>query len=206
MELDVASDLSVIVDGAEVVTLRRRGSIATITVSAAWRANVRDREAEPSGGAVVQADAQWQLQLAGSERPQVGDVVIDGAGRHWTVLVVQHLPRLSRWKCEARELRIAYGCGERVDVERPVWSEGETPEIVGWTYLATALPVRIQPVEFSLDAENNPQAVFRVIVGEPLDLAAQDRLTAGDGTTYSVRSFEQAERIDALPVAVVRRE
>jgi hypothetical protein len=205
MELDVASDLSVIVDGTEAVTLRRRGSIATIAVSAAWRANAQDREAEPSGGVVVQADAEWQLQLAGSERPQVGDVVIDGAGRHWTVLVVEHLPRLSRWKCKARELRIAYGCGERVDVERPVWSEGETPEIVGWTYLTTALPVRIQPVEFSLDAENNPQAVFRVIVGEPLDLAPHDRLTAGDGTTYSVRSFEQAERIDALPVAVVVR-
>jgi hypothetical protein len=206
MELDVASDLSVIVDGTEVVTLRRRGSSATVAVSAAWRANVQDREAEPAGGAVVQADAEWQLQLAGSERPHVGDVVIDGAGRHWIVLVVDHLPRLSRWKCETRELRITYGCGERVDIERPVWSEGETPEIVGWTYLVTAIPVRIQPVEFDLDADSNSQAVFRVILGEPLDLAPHDRLTAGDGTTYSVRSFEQAERIDALPVAVVVRE
>jgi hypothetical protein len=131
--------------------------------------------------------------------------VIDGAG-HWTILIAEHLPRVGRWKCSTRELRIAYGCGERVDVERPMWSEGETPEIVGWTYVATALPVRIQPVEFSLDAEENSQAVFRVILGEPLDLAPQDRLTAGDGTTFSVRSFEQAARIDALPVAVVVRE
>jgi hypothetical protein len=205
MELDVASDLSVIVDGTEAVTLRRRGSSATIAVSAAWRANAQDREAEPSNGTVVQADAEWQLQLADGERPQVGDVVIDGA-RHWTILIAEHLPRVGRWKCSTRELRIAYGCGERVDVERPVWSEGETPEIVGWTYVATAIPVRIQQVEFSLGEDDSSQAIFRVILGEPLEIAPHDRLTAGDGTTYSVQSFEQAERIDLLPMAVVRRE
>jgi hypothetical protein len=205
MELNVSSDLSV-VDGTEAVTLRRRGSSTTAAVTAAWRKSVSDREAEPSAGAVVQADAEWQILPTDDAVPQVGDVVIDGAGRHWTILVVEHLPRLQRYRCETRELRIAYGCGERVDIERPSWSEDETPEIVGWTYVATALPVRIQPVEVSLDADNNTQAVFRVIIGEPLELLPHDRLTGSDGTTYSVRSFEQAERIDALPVAVVWRE
>lgn len=206
MELDVADDFSIVVDGTEVATLRRRGSNTTVVVTAAWRKGAADREAEPSGGAVVRADAEWQIVLADDALPHVGDVVIDGAGRHWTIMVAEHLPRLQRSRCETRELRIAYGCGERVDIERPVWSEGEAPEIVGWTYVATALPVRIQPVDFSLDADNNTQCVFRVIIGEPLELLPHDRLTAGDGTVYSVRSFEQAARIDVLPVALVVRE
>lgn len=205
MELDVASDFAV-VDGTVTATLRRRGNSTTVVVASAWRKSVMNREAEPSGGAVVQADAEWQVVLADDAVPQVGDVVIDGAGRHWTILVVEHLARLQRYRCETRELRIAYGCGKRVDIERPTWSEGETPEIVGWTYVTTALPVRIQPVEFAIDAENNSQAVFQVIIGESLELEPYDRLTAGDGTRYSVRSFEQADRIDTLPVAVVVKE
>jgi hypothetical protein len=203
--MDIATDFAQIVDGLEEVTLRRRDSNATVSVLTARRQQMRTREAEPSSGTVVEANAEWHLVLAEDAAPQVGDVVLDVAEHYWTILEVEELPLLGRWKCATRELRIAYGCGERVDVERAVWSDGETPEIVGYTYVATALPVRIQPLEVSVDDEQSGQATFRIILGESLVLEPHDRFVGGDGTIYVLQSYQQAERIDALPVAVVVR-
>lgn len=201
--MDIATDFAQVVDGLEEVTLRRRDSNATVSVLAARRQQMRTREAEPSSGTVVEANSEWHLTLAEDASPQVGDVVLDGAEHRWTILEVEELPLLGRWKCVTRELRIVYGCGERVDIERAVWSDGETPEIVGYTYVVTALPVRIQPVEVSVDDEQTGQATFRIILGESLVLEPHDRFVAGDGTIYVLQSYQQAERIDALPVAVV---
>jgi hypothetical protein len=203
--MDIATDFAQVVDGLEEVTLRRRDSHAIVSVLTARRQHVRTLEAEPSQGAVVEANAAWHLVLAEGVAPHVGDVVLDAGDHRWTILEVEELPQLGRWKCVTRELRIAYGCGERVDVERAVWSDGETPEIVGYTYVATALPVRIQPVEVSVDDEQTGQATFRIILGESLALEPRDRFVGGDGTIYVLQSYQQAERIDVLPVAVVVR-
>lgn len=205
MQPDIAHDFALITDGAEEVILRRRASNTTLAVESAWRRSAITREAEPSGGTAVAADAQWYVVLAENDAPAVGDLIIDAADGHWTILSFEHAPLLGRWKCAVRELRIAYGCGERVDIERPVWSEGETPEIVDWQYVATALPVRIQPIEVGLDESDAEQAEFRVILGESIELEAHDRFVAADGTIYYLRSYEQAQRIDALPVATVVR-
>lgn len=205
MELDVVNDFDAMVDGLAEVMLRRRGNTTTVEgITARWR-SAEHREAEPSAGVAVEADAVWELVFMDDAEPHVGDVVIDGEDRQWTVLVAEHLPLLSRWRCETRELRIAYGCGERIDVERPVWSEAETPEIVGWNYVATALPVRIQPWEVSAEESTAGEATHRIILGESLALKPNDRFVAADGTVYHLRSYLQAERIDALPVAMVVR-
>ncbi|MDZ4659299.1 MAG: hypothetical protein SH868_17130 [Bythopirellula sp.] len=199
--MEIATDFAQVVDGLEEVTLRRRDGMTSIAVIAARRQGVQQREAEPSGGAVTEANAEWHLALAENLAPRVGDVVVDAQGGRWTILVAEELPQLGRWKCVTRELRIAYGCGERIDIERPIWSTGETPEIVGYVYVATALPVRIQPVTVS----SYDQATFRIILGESLALEPGDRFVAGDGTIYTLQSYEQAERIDVLPVAMVVR-
>jgi hypothetical protein len=205
MQPSVEQDFANIADGLEEVTLRRRGSTATVAIASALRRQVSSREAEPSGGAAVESNAEWHLGLAEDAAPQIGDVLIDAEDHHWTILTAEDSALLGRWKCATRELRIAYGCGERIDIERPVWSTGETPEIVGWTYVATALPVRIQPVEVGVDASDAEQAVFRIILGESMALEPHDRFVAGDGTIYYLRLYQQAERIDALPVAEVVR-
>jgi hypothetical protein len=206
MQPDFADDFADVVDGLETVTLRRRESNTVVAVTAARRLAAVSREAEVSAGAVVRSDVEWHLVLGDDTAPQVGDIVIDAQGNHWTILVAEQLPHLQRWKCAARELRIVYGCGERVDIERPVWSEGESPEIVGWTYVVTALPVRIQPVEVGVGDDGSGEAVFHIIMGESIAVEPHDRFVAGDGTVYALHSFEQAERIDALPIARVVRE
>lgn len=204
--MNIFTDFAQVVDGLEPVSLRRRDGLTSIAVLAARRLSALSREAEPSGGRVTEANAEWHLQLAEDVALQVGDVVIDENERRWTILSAEELPLLGRWKCSTRELRIAYGCGERVDLERPIWSDAETPEIVGWSHVFTALPVRIQPIEVALDNENTGESVFRIILGESIALEPHDRFVAGDGSIYLLRSYQQAERIDALPVAMVVKQ
>lgn len=206
MQPDFATDFAEIVDGLEEVTLCRRDGVTTVSVAAARRQRVNQREAEPSAGMVVESNAEWHLAFNEGVAPHVGDVVLDANGGRWTILTAEQLPMLARWKCATRDLRIAYGCGERVDIGRPVWSEGETPEIVGWTYVATALPVRIQPISIGVDESEKGRATFRIILGESVALEPHDRFVAGDGAIYLLESYEQAERIDVLPVAIVVRE
>ncbi len=206
MQPNIATDFAEIVDGLEEVTLRRRDGLTTVAVVAARRQNVNQREAEPSAGTVVESNAEWHLAFAEDVAPHVGDVVLDANGGRWTILTAEELPMLARWKCATRDLRIAYGCGDRVDIERPIWSEGETPEIVGWTYVATALPVRIQPLALGVDEGEVGRATFRIILGESVALQPHDRFVAGDGAIYLLESYEQAERIDVLPVAIVVKQ
>jgi len=206
------NDFAQLVDGLEPVTLRRRGTAKSLTIKAAYREQVETQETEPSGGAAEQADAVWHLQLPDEESaPQLGDFVVDQQSNRWTVLEVGQLSRLGRWKCVTRELRIAYGCNDRVDVERAVWEDnGSGPEIVDWKYICTALPVRIQPEEQEIvNASATPptkRSLYQIILSESITLEPDDRLVAEDGTRYRLQSLQQADRIDVLPIAKVLRE
>ncbi len=204
-------DFAVLVDDLEEVTLRRRGSAKAVTVAMAYRRQSKMQEAEPSGGATLQTDAVWHLQLpTGESGVQLGDVVIDKRQHRWTVLEVQQLSKLGRCQCVTRELRIAHGCIDRVDIERPVWDDlGNGPEIVAWRYVCMALPVKIQIDEMTLETSTNPptrQVFFDIVLSESIPLEPDDRLTAEDGTTYRLQSLQQADRIDALPIARAVRE
>ena len=210
--LKLDDDFSELVDGLEPVTLRRRGSAKSLKIKAAYREQAETQEAEPSGGAAQQADVVWHLQLPGEESaPRLGDLVVDAQANHWTLLEVEQLSRLGRWKCATRELRIAYGCNDRVDVERAVWEDlGSGPEIVDWKYVRTALPVRIQLEEQEIvNAAATPptkQSIYQVVLSESIGIEPDDRLVAEDGTSYRVQSLKQADRIDVLPMARVVRE
>lgn len=157
IQLDARSDFGDVVNGLEVATLRRMSG-ATVALSAALRLATTHREAEPSAGAAVEADAVWRVQLPPGElEPRVGDAILDGADRRWTILELKKVRELNVWECDARDLRVAFGCDDRVDVERAVWDDtGSGPEITGWCYVLTAIPVRIQPEETLIDASVDP--------------------------------------------------
>ena len=211
IELHAEDDFADFVDGLSSVTLRRRGSSETVAIQSAWQLSGLTQEALPSEGAVLQDEVVWHLQLPDEEvAPQVGDIVIDGQDRRWTVLEVEELTKLKRWKCVARALSVAYGCQDRVDLQRAVWDDlGSGPEIVGWSYVLTALPVRIQPQEILVDGSVDPnvtKAFFQIILGEQVSLEPDDRFVAEDGTIYLLQSLEQADRLDVLPIAKVLRQ
>ena len=211
LEFQPADDFSSFIDGAETVTLRRRGCDETISVPTAYRLKVTAEEALSSDGKVEQYDTDWHLQLpSGTLAPSVGDMVIDAQDRCWTILEVKHLTRLERWKCSTRELSVAYGVHDRVVVERPVWDySGTGPAVSGWNYAFTALPVRIQPLEVDVAITEDgifTKAYFEIIFAEQVALEPYDRFVAEDGTIYTMVSYEGAERIDELPVVKVLRQ
>ena len=208
---NVVDDFQDVVDNTEAVVLNRRDSSQNVAIDAARQQSIVTQESRPSDGAVRQADAVWHLPMPeGESAPQLGDVLIDAEGRRWTVLETRELPALGRWKCETRELSIAFGCVDRVDIERAMWDDlGSGPEIVGWVYVRTSLPVKIQPQEMTVDTSSTPweaEADFEIILSQSIALEPGDRFVAEDGTIYALQAYKQTECIDALPIAKVLRE
>ena len=210
-DINAEADFLTLFEGVESVSLHRRQSLDVVSISTAGKQNCTSREASPSDGFVQQADAVWHLVMPPGEiPPQIGDVVLDSTGGRWTVLETEELPLLDRWRCETRDLSVAHGCLDRVDVERAVWGDlGSGPEIVDWRYAFTALPVRIQPDRVVVDDSVTPSVTkefFQILLGESILLEPDDRLVAADGTVYLLQSYEGAERIDRLPLANVLRK
>ena len=211
IKIDFSNDLAQIANQLETVTLRRADSTQQWTVVGALGRRGATQESEPSGGTVLKDDAVWHLPIEQSGvQPRLGDIVIDQQGNRWTILEAQHLTQLGRWKCTTRELRIAHGCHDLVDVDRPVWGDlGAGPVIVAWTRICSALPVKIQPDKLTMDASTTPPTkhlAYRIVLSESIPLEPDDRLTATEGTSFRVKSVQQANRIDVLPVAQVLRE
>ncbi len=210
IEFDPSQDFVTSVDGLETVSLRKRESGSLVAGLTSLRREQISSEAEPSGGTSVQSDAVWYLELpdAGT-RLELGDIIIDADDSQWTVLAVDQHSLLGRLKCETRELRVALGCDDSVDVQRAVWQDlGQGPEITSWDDVYTAMPVRIQPDETTVsDTSNAPTAIerFTIVMGEQFPVESDDRFVGSDGAIYRLESIEQAARIDKLPIAKVVR-
>lgn len=210
ISFDPSQDMTDAIDGVEAVTLKRSETGEMTSVSSALCRSRSVSEAEPSGGFAQQADAEWYLQVPTDESaPDLGDVVFDSQGNHWTILATERQSLLGRWKCSTRNLRVALGCDDYVDVQRADWDDlGEGPVIVGWNDVYTALPVRIQPDEKKLnDTSDAPVATERytIVLGEAFPIESDDRFVGMDGSVYRLESLQQADRIDKLPIATVVR-
>lgn len=206
IEMDLSKDFACL-DQLQPVTLRRRGSTQQVPIAQAFRLESQATEVQGT----AKADAVWHLVLPNEEpAPQPGDVVIDGESNRWTVLAVEELQALGRCKCHTRDLTLAFGCHQLVDVTRPVWGDnGSGPEIVDWAQVCQSLPVNIQLDEMVLDTTTTPPTqnlYFNIILSESIDLRPDDRLTADDGISFRVQAYEQADRIDVLPVARTLQE
>jgi hypothetical protein len=207
--LDVSDDFSIILDGAEPITLARRDGAETIAVAKAWRYSQFSTEVEGTGGHVVLADVVWQLAWDWAvELPRVGDLVVDQDERAGIVLsVAQHLAR-TRLRLQTRELRVS-GPNARVDIQQAVWDDlGGGPEIVAWLDVDPSVPAWIQPVQTIVDTLADPVSSttdYRVYLGKPVALDHNHRLIAADGTIYELVEFSGAGRIDVWGQATVRK-
>ena len=211
VEVNAEEDFANFVDRLESVTLQYRGSGGKVAISSALRHSTSTLEAEPSAGAAIQSDATWHLQLPeGEVSPSMGDVLIDESGNRWTILDLEELSYLGRWRCSTRELSVAFGCFDRVDIQRAIWDDlGSGPEIVDWSYAFTALPVKIQPLETTVDDSVSPEITassFYIILSEQISLDPDDRFVAEDGSIYKLVSLQQEDRLDVLPIAQVLKE
>jgi hypothetical protein len=204
---DPNGDFTSILDGGEPLTLLRRGSSNQVAVPIAWRYSDHRREAEPSGGYVVETDVEWQFEWpADTTLPELGDRLRDASGACYTILAVHRLQAGTRLKCETRSMRIAHGLDCVVDIQQAVWDAGE---ITDWTTCRPAVHARVQPDEVTVNESADPvtsSATYRITLDDDLELDHNHRIVAGDGAVYRVLSYIGAGRIDQLPVAVARRE
>lgn len=208
---NAGGDFPAIFDSTSNLTLHRRNNLQSLTLGAARRQSVTVQEQAPSDGAVKQADAVWHFVMpVGEPSPGLGDALVDDTGGRWTIIEIRELPALGRWKCKTRELSVAFGCGDRVDIQRAIWEDnGSGPVFVGWADIVTALPAKIQPVDTKVDSTVVPPATvakFHITLSESVNMKADDRFLAEDGTIYTLQSYEQSDRIDVLPFAVVLRQ
>lgn len=188
-------------DGLQAVALQPPGVLTTVAVEGALRTRARTREAAPSGGVALAADAIWHLPaeiLAAA--PQPGTRVIDAGGTVWTVLRVDHETLGARWQCWSRNLTLALGLEHLVNVEQASWSKDAAgAPVAAWSVIRTGLRARIQPVA-SMHETRQGQRLERVTheiyLGEALPLDEGHRIVHA-GVIYNVRGYSAPDRIDA---------
>jgi hypothetical protein len=215
---DPAADFEV-VDGAEAVTLLRRGSepgsagtvvlhalrSAAITSEVAFYSHTDVRKQMLAGGRCTSADVVWHLPVVELPTPpQLGDTIRDGDAERWTILEVKRAVRGTRWRCPARNLVIAYGLDDTISVLKAVYVKSTcgAAEPV-WQTWRTGVRARIQPEEVAVRSDAQVRRTvrqYRIFLAEDLPLDQTHLILGPDGTTYRITSSLGAERIGELQV------
>jgi hypothetical protein len=203
MPLDPSHDFCDVVDRLEAVAVTRPGSSIRVPVAHALRQAVRTREAEASAGRYTASDVAWHLPAAElPEPPRLGDAIVDGEGQSWTVLDVRLTTLGSRWRCVARNLAIAEGLDQCIDIEKATYTKsaaGTTEP--SWSTWRSGVRARIQPAECEVGQNHErlgTRARYRVYLAENVLLDHTHRLRGPDGAVYRILASRRAERIDAL--------
>jgi hypothetical protein len=208
VELVVHEDFSTILDGAEAITVKRRDTAVEIAVPKAWRFSTATAEALASTQDVATSDVTWQFAWNDAvDRPRIGDYILDAASNSWTILSLSELGAKTRLRCVARNLFFVHALVDVVTIEQATVDGGGN--ITGWTTLETNVPARIQPdrnvVVFPKDEPPTTEQFYRVVLGVQTPLTHLNRIIGPDSATYDLVSYTQAERVDTLPVALVKK-
>ena len=210
INFDPSDDLITSADGTESVTLLRRGrtpgSSGTTIAHALRRAITAGQAAVVSTGDVrkrvvsdgryMGADVVWHLPAAElTDPPRLGDVIRDGAGQRWTILTVKKATLGTRWRCETRDVAIAYGLDDTIAVLK---ADG-----ANWQTWLTGIRARVQPLYTTIDADEEAPSTttrYRIFVEEELELDHTCCIRGPDGTLHAILRTIGAERIGELQV------
>jgi hypothetical protein len=209
LDFDPTNDFAQLADFQRAVTFLRPGTSDTCALVHARRAAVRASEVRSSGGRYAEDDVVWHLDAAELDgEPRPGDAIVEAGAARWTVLAAQQTAT-GRWRCVCRDLAIAHGLDDYVDIEMAVYAKDSAgAEVAAWHPWRTGVPARIQPVRSTTAASHDRRAAAAelvVYVAERLDLDHTHRVRTPDGAIYRVVGCRKAERIDALTeVDVVR--
>jgi hypothetical protein len=174
-------------------------------VADARRFPVRRHEQAASGGVYRGDDRVWCLPAAQcSFEPLPADRVTDSAGTVWTVLEAKPVglgSSLSHYRLVTRDLVLAAGLRDVLDVERPaITYDASGVALRAWSAAYSGIPCRVQPQE-AVAVEERGLYGFRGthlgFVDRQLTLTAEDRLNVA-GVYYEVKGWRNAQRIDEL--------
>jgi hypothetical protein len=112
-----------------------------------------------------------------------------------------------RLRCTARNLFFVHALVDLVTIQQATLDGGGA--IIGWTTFETNVPARIQPdrtvVVTKAGEPPTSDAFFNVVLGVQVPLDHTYRIVGPDSALYELVEFTQAERIDVLPVAQVKK-
>lgn len=201
-------DFPCVADGLQAVTLIRPGTPLAIEL-AALRGAVSQREAAASTGRYTAADVAWHLpgnRL--TTAPRVGDLVMDGGGRRWTILSVVRATCGARWRCICRSLAIGQGLDDYIDLERGVATKSAAgAEVLTWRPWRTGLACRIQPA--AAQPGEGGQAgrdLWRIYLLDEVALEGVCRARAPDGSVYRILASRRPQRLGELMYLEVERQ
>ena len=211
---DPSDDFVAITDGTEAVTLLRRGStlgVAGTAIAHALRRAMTAGEAAvvnrgdvrkkvASSGRHIAATVVWHLPIA--ELPVVpglGDWILDGDGQRWTILTVKRATLGARWRCETKNVAIAFGLDDTIAVLKNVNTVSEPV----WRTWRTGVRARIQPSEVKIASDETSASTtkcYRIFVEENLELDHTCCIRGVDGTIHTITRTLGTERIGELQV------
>ena len=214
---DPTSDLANVADGTEPVTLLRRGKSAGGSgerIAHALRRAITTGEAAivnqgnvhkvvASGGQCTAADLVWHLPAAElAEPPRLGDVIVDGGSGRWTILAVKRTTLGARWRCETRNVSIAFGLDDTITVLKMTgMTDGYGMPI--WRTWKTGVRARIQPEATKIvSGTDTPHttASYRIFVEEDLELDHTCSIRGPDGALYTITGTSGGSRIGEVQV------
>ena len=197
-------------DGLEALTLRISGQ-ADQVISQALSEPVGWKEAEVSQGQVRKGDVLFAWPVASTPtRPPLGSKLIDEDGAQWTILTIARKQHVECWEAGCRNLAVEAGLTNLVTILHATYTKSAGGEAVPtWSVLQANVAARIQPASQTaeiLEDADWTRDERRVILQTDVDLelaGADYRIVDSAGVHYRVVGYQQAQRIDELPVAIV---
>ena len=127
------------------------------------------------------------------EPPRLGDVILDGDDRRWTILIVKRTTLGVRWRCETRDVAIAHGLDDTISVLKATAPGGYGEPT--WQTWKTGIRARIQPIATKIDAATpSTTMTYRIFVEENLAWITPARSAVP--TEPSIASPAQRARTD----------
>jgi hypothetical protein len=208
--MDPSADFLDVVDFLEPVTLVRRGG-EPVAVAHALRRTIRTQEAASSNAACTRSDVTWHWSQTECDTcPRLGDAIVDGDGRRWTVLAIEESQSLGQWSCTCRDLVLVHRLDDTISIEQAEYTKGDGgAATVAWQTWRTGIRARIQPKSAQVDQLGQAlQTVrqFQVFVADGVTVDHTHRIRAADGTVYRVCGSTKAQRLDELQVIEVEQE
>ncbi len=205
--IEQLADDFLVADGLEPVTLERTDGAPPTVVAHALRRAVATAEADASGGKYTANDTVWNLPSSElTSPPRLGDRLVDAQGTRWTMIEVDSLTLGSRIRCRARNLALAEGLDQQVNILRASWTQvPDGSPIAAWNLWRVNVAARVQPLAAAAieeDARTQTRRRVKVYLAEPLPLDHNDRVAHG-ANVYRIVSCERSEALEHLQTLVV---
>ncbi len=194
MNWTTEGDFSGVIDTLEEITLLRKSTLEELIIPTAWRFHEISEEEAGTNGLVRRITSEWHLPIeSGVNEPMISDRLLDGFGNCWTLTHIERLRGSTRFRCQARRVKIRPEESEWVDIEKAIWEEVDidqvsTLQITSWVIEFQALRGHLWRVSTSTKGSFDETIVdrYRIAFTEPVAVTPHNRIRTHAGEIYRV--------------------